>query len=99
MLSIAKLRVGQEAYHLSGVAESLDAYYTGSGEAAGQWVGGSTARLGLTGEVSAEDLQAVLASISAVRIPVYHRRLAHASGRTRTDPVPFAHGSGHLRSA
>jgi conjugative relaxase-like TrwC/TraI family protein len=64
MLSIAKLRVGQEAYHLSGVAESLDAYYTGSGEAAGQWVGGSAARLGLTGEVTAEDLQAVLAGIA-----------------------------------
>ena len=28
MLSIAKLRVGQEAYHLSGVAQSLDEYYT-----------------------------------------------------------------------
>ena len=64
MLSIAKLRVGQEAYHLSGVAESLDAYYTGSGEAAGQWVGASAARLGLKGEVSAEDLQAVLAGIA-----------------------------------
>ena len=29
MLSIAKLRVGQEAYHLSGVAQSLDEYSTG----------------------------------------------------------------------
>ena len=35
VLSIAKLRVGQEAYQLSGVAESLDAYYTGAGEAEG----------------------------------------------------------------
>ena len=33
MLSIAKLRVGQEAYQLSGVAQSLDDYYTGAGEA------------------------------------------------------------------
>ena len=40
MLSIAKLRVGQEAYHLSGVAQSLDEYYTGAGEATGVWVGG-----------------------------------------------------------
>ena len=46
MLSIAKLRVGQEAYQLSGVAESLDAYYTGAGEAHGEWIGGSAARLG-----------------------------------------------------
>ena len=33
VLSIAKLRVGQEAYQLSGVAQSLDDYYTGAGEA------------------------------------------------------------------
>lgn len=64
MLSIAKLRVGQEAYHLSGVAESLDAYYTGAGEADGHWLGGSAARLGLTGIVRAEDLQAVLAGMA-----------------------------------
>ena len=63
MLSIAKLRVGQEAYQLSGVAQSLDAYYTGAGEADGQWVGGSAARLGLTGDVDADDLRAVLAGL------------------------------------
>ena len=39
VLSIAKLRVGQEAYQLSGVAQSLDDYYTGAGEASGRWVG------------------------------------------------------------
>ena len=38
VLSIAKLRVGQEAYQLSGVAQSLDDYYTGAGETAGRWV-------------------------------------------------------------
>ena len=32
VLSIAKLRVGQEAYTLSGVAQSLDDYYTGRGD-------------------------------------------------------------------
>jgi TrwC relaxase len=64
MLSIAKLRVGQEAYQLSGVAQSLDDYYTGSGEAHGQWVGGSAARLGLTGQVDADDLRAVLAGLA-----------------------------------
>jgi conjugative relaxase-like TrwC/TraI family protein len=63
VLSVAKLRVGQEAYHLSGVAQSLDAYYTGSGEAAGVWVGGSAARLDLDGEVAADDLRAVLAGL------------------------------------
>jgi conjugative relaxase-like TrwC/TraI family protein len=64
MLSIAKLRVGQEAYQLSGVAQSLDDYYTGSSEAHGQWVGGSAARLGLTGQVDADDLRAVLAGLA-----------------------------------
>ncbi len=63
MLSIAKLRVGQEAYQLSGVAESLDDYYTGSGEAHGQWVGGGAARLGLDGQVAPDDLRAVLAGL------------------------------------
>ena len=61
VLSIAKLRVGQEAYQLSGVAESLDAYYTGVGEAEGVWFGGSAARLGLDGQVQPDDLRAVLA--------------------------------------
>lgn len=64
VLSIAKLRVGQEAYQLSGVAESLDDYYTGVGEAAGRWVGAGAPRLGLTGEVDADDLRAVLAGLA-----------------------------------
>ncbi len=64
MLSIAKLRVGQEAYQLSGVAQSLDDYYTGAGEASGVWVGGGAGRLGLDGEVDADDLRAVLAGLA-----------------------------------
>ena len=63
VLSIAKLRVGQEAYHLSGVAQSLDDYYTGAGEAHGQWVGGGASRLGLDGQVDPDDLRAVLAGL------------------------------------
>ena len=63
MLSIAKLRVGQEAYQLSGVAQSLDDYYTGAGEAHGQWVGGGADRLGLAGQVAPDDLRAVLAGL------------------------------------
>lgn len=64
MLSIAKLRVGQEAYHLSGVAQSLDEYYTGAGEATGVWVGGGASRLGLRGDVDADSLRAVLAGMA-----------------------------------
>jgi conjugative relaxase-like TrwC/TraI family protein len=64
VLSIAKLRVGQEAYQLSGVTQSLDDYYTGAGEADGRWVGSGAERLGLAGEVAADDLQAVLAGLA-----------------------------------
>jgi conjugative relaxase-like TrwC/TraI family protein len=67
MLSITKLRVGQEAYQLSGVAQSLDDYYTGAGEAHGVWVGGGAARLGLDGEVDPDDLRAVLAGLAPGR--------------------------------
>lgn len=64
MLSVAKLRVGQEAYQLSGVAQSLDDYYSGAGEAAGQWIGVGAELLGLDGEVDPDDLRAVLAGIA-----------------------------------
>ncbi|MEX2290533.1 MAG: MobF family relaxase, partial [Mycobacteriales bacterium] len=64
VLSIAKLRVGQEAYQLSGVAQSLDDYYTGAGEAAGRWIGAGAERLGLAGEVVPDDLRAVLAGMA-----------------------------------
>ena len=64
VLSIVKLRVGQEAYQLSGIAESLGDYYTGAGEAAGVWAGRGSERLGLTGDVDADDLRAVLAGLA-----------------------------------
>jgi conjugative relaxase-like TrwC/TraI family protein len=63
VLSIAKLRVGAEAYQLTGVAQSLADYYSGAGEVAGWWAGGGAERLGLTGEVSGDDLRALLAGI------------------------------------
>jgi conjugative relaxase-like TrwC/TraI family protein len=63
MLSIAKLRLGQEAYQLSGVAQSLDDYYTGAGETHGVWVGGGAGRLGLDGDVEPDDVSAVLAGL------------------------------------
>lgn len=63
MLSVAKLRVGAEAYQLTGVAQSFDDYYSGAGEAAGWWAGVGADRLGLEGEVNGDDLRAVLAGI------------------------------------
>lgn len=64
VLSVSRLRVGQEAYQLSGVAQSLDAYYSGTGETPGVWIGGGASKLGLGGEVVADDLRAVLAGLA-----------------------------------
>jgi conjugative relaxase-like TrwC/TraI family protein len=63
VLSIAKLRVGAEAYQLTGVAQSLDDYYTGAGEAAGWWAGTGATVLDLNGDVAGDDLRAVLAGM------------------------------------
>ena len=64
MLSLWKLRVGAEAYYLSQVASGLDDYYSGEGETAGRWVGAASHGLGLDGEVSGEDLRALLAGLA-----------------------------------
>lgn len=64
MLSVARLRPGAEAYQLSGVAEGLDAYYTGTGESRGRWVGGGPAGLGLDGAVDGASLRAVMAGLA-----------------------------------
>ena len=84
MLSVSRLRVGQEAYQLSGVAQSLDDYYTGAGETPGVWIGGGAAKLGLADTVDADDLRAVLAGLAPRNggltpngtIPVPHPRRA-----------------------
>jgi hypothetical protein len=75
VLSIGKLGVGQASYYLSSVASGVEDYYTGSGEAAGRWVGFGCDALGLSGEVVAEDLHAVLSGLDP--------RSARCSGRSR----------------
>jgi conjugative relaxase-like TrwC/TraI family protein len=64
VLSLWKLRVGSESYYLSQVASGLEDYYAGRGEVAGVWTGHAAGALGLTGEVSGEDLQALLAGLA-----------------------------------
>lgn len=64
MLSVSKLRVGAEAYQLTGVAQSLDDYYSGSGEAEGWWAGRGAEHLGLEGIVAGDDLRALLAGLA-----------------------------------
>lgn len=60
MLSIGKLGKGQERYYLDKVAEGAEDYYTGEGEDPGKWIGDAAARLGLEGEVGADQLEAML---------------------------------------
>ncbi len=66
MLSIGKLGVaGGADYYLDKVANSVDDYYLGRGEAPGQWVGQTAAVLGLVGQVDPGDLRNLLAGRSA----------------------------------
>jgi conjugative relaxase-like TrwC/TraI family protein len=59
VLSIGKVRLAGEGYYLAAVADGVDEYYRGVGEAPGRWTGSAAADLGLDGEVSPEDLAAV----------------------------------------
>jgi conjugative relaxase-like TrwC/TraI family protein len=60
VLSIGKLAAGTGGYYTAMVASGAEEYYTGAREAPGEWVGRSSVRLGLAGEVSAEEFAAVL---------------------------------------
>lgn len=64
MLTIGKLGKGQEGYYLEKVAEGQEDYYSGEGEEAGQWMGDAAAELGLSGEVSPDQLVAMLTGIN-----------------------------------
>jgi conjugative relaxase-like TrwC/TraI family protein len=48
------------AYYLNTVARGREEYYTGAGEAPGRWMGEGCASLGLSGDVAADDLAALL---------------------------------------
>ena len=66
MLSIGRLGVtGGAEYYLDKVANNVDDYYLGRGEAPGQWVGATSERLELVGQVDAEVLRNLLAGRSA----------------------------------
>ena len=60
MLSIGKLVLGQQRYYEQQVAQGGDDYYSGRGEAPGEWTGTGAAELGLAGEVSAAQFNALL---------------------------------------
>jgi conjugative relaxase-like TrwC/TraI family protein len=62
MLSIGKLAAGPGAgrYYVDQVAQGREDYYAGEGEAAGVWLGGGAASLGLSREVSEHGLMRLL---------------------------------------
>jgi conjugative relaxase-like TrwC/TraI family protein len=60
VLSIGKLVVGQQRYYEQQVAQGGDDYYSGRGEAPGEWAGAGARALGLKGQVSAEQFNALI---------------------------------------
>src|SRR6266542_6951576 len=79
MLNIGKLLQGQADYYLDAVARSQEEYYTGSGEAAGYWLGEAAQQLGLAGEVTEEGLHRLLAGAH----PITAQRLGSPPRRNR----------------
>ena len=78
MLSLGKLAPGQQQYYLDTVARGAEEYYTGAKEAPGEWHGAASVRLGLSGEVEADKLAAVLAH--------EHPRTGETLTRSRSHP-------------
>ena len=62
MISIARLAANADTaiYYLEAIANDRDDYYVASGEVPGRWLGSGSALLGLDGEVTPEDLRAIL---------------------------------------
>jgi conjugative relaxase-like TrwC/TraI family protein len=84
MLSIGKLGKGQERYYLDKVAEGAEDYYSGEGEVAGEWLGDAAEDLGLSGEVGAAQLEAMLTG----RNPVDGEPLVGMHGVPSNGSVP-----------
>ena len=84
MLSIGKLGKGQERYYLDKVAEGGEDYYSGEGEVAGEWLGDAAEGLGLSGEVEAAQLEAMLTG----RNPVDGEPLVGMRGVPSNGSVP-----------
>ena len=53
VLSLGKIKLSGESYYLDAVADGIDEYYRGVGEAPGRWTGSASDGLGLGGDVEA----------------------------------------------
>ncbi|TML36534.1 MAG: conjugative relaxase, partial [Actinobacteria bacterium] len=60
VVSIGKLGQGQADYYLKAVAQGIEDYYTGAGEAPGRWVGSASREFGIEGAVEDDALHAAL---------------------------------------
>jgi conjugative relaxase-like TrwC/TraI family protein len=81
VLSVAKLKLGQEAYYEQQVVRGLDDYYAGRGESPGIWAGRGAAKLELSGVVEDGDLGTLLRGLNPatkkqLRRPVRERTIA-----------------------
>jgi conjugative relaxase-like TrwC/TraI family protein len=63
MLSIGKIALGQHRYYEQQVAQGDDDYYSGRGEAPGEWVGAGAKQLGLSGRVTSQQFSALIAGL------------------------------------
>jgi conjugative relaxase-like TrwC/TraI family protein len=108
MLSIGKLGAGRPPveYYIGHVAQGVEDYYTGAGEAPGQWLGAGAALLGLEGVVEPGQLRSVMAGDD----PNTGDPLSHNSGRrevpgfdatfsaTKSTSLLYAFGDEHVRA-
>jgi conjugative relaxase-like TrwC/TraI family protein len=78
VLSIGKVGSGGQGYYVEAVAEGVDEYYRGVGEAPGEWTGTAAELLDLQGEVTSDDLRAIWEG----RHPRTGEPLARFRGRT-----------------
>jgi conjugative relaxase-like TrwC/TraI family protein len=60
VLSIGKIALGQHRYYERQVARGADDYYTGRGEAPGEWTGAGAQALGLEGRVGSGQFDALI---------------------------------------
>lgn len=82
MLSIGKLAAGQAGYYERQVARGRDDYYSGRGEAPGEWTGRGAAALGLAGQVEAAKFNALMAGVDPSD-PASQRRLRDSRGEPK----------------
>jgi conjugative relaxase-like TrwC/TraI family protein len=74
VLSIGKLGAGKADYYLKSVAQGIEDYYTGAGEAPGWWTGSAADEMEVFGQVEGELLHRALAG----QHPKTGGQLAHA---------------------